>query len=102
MGDPVGAARHVRQALRPDGVLLLVEPNGADRPEDNHHPLGPALLRRLHDDLCTPASLAQEGQLGLGNQAGAARVTEILTTAGFSSARVATSTPINVIVDARP
>jgi len=37
VGDPVGVARHVRQALRLDGVLLLVEPNGADRPEDNHH-----------------------------------------------------------------
>jgi 2-polyprenyl-3-methyl-5-hydroxy-6-metoxy-1,4-benzoquinol methylase len=101
MGDPLGAARRVRQALRPDGVLLLVEPNGADHPEDNHHPLG-RLFYACSTALCTPSSLAQEGQLGLGNQAGTARLTEILTAAGFSSVRVATSTPINVIVDARP
>jgi SAM-dependent methyltransferase len=101
MGDPLGAARRVRQALRPDGVLMLVEPNGADRPEDNHHPLG-RLFYACSTALCTPSSLAQQGRLGLGNQAGTARVTEILSAAGFSSVRVATSTPINVIVDARP
>jgi hypothetical protein len=52
--------------------------------------------------LCTPASLAQEGRLGLGNQSGTARLTGILTEAGFRTVRVATSTPINVIIDARP
>jgi SAM-dependent methyltransferase len=101
MGDPIGAARWVRAALRPGGVLLLVEPAGADRPQDNHHPLG-RLFYACSTALCLPSSLAQEGRLGLGNQAGTTRLTEILTTAGFGSVRVATSTPINVIVDARP
>jgi SAM-dependent methyltransferase len=100
MGDPVGAARRVRQALRPGGVLLAVEPAGADRPEDNHHPLG-RLFYACSTALCTPSSLAQDGQLGLGNQAGTARLAEILSAAGFTTVRVATSTPINVIVDAR-
>ena len=26
MGDPVGAAKHIREALGPDGTLMLVEP----------------------------------------------------------------------------
>src|SRR5205823_207324 len=33
MGDPVGAARHVRQALAPDGTWLIVEPIAGDRTE---------------------------------------------------------------------
>ena len=101
MGDPVAAARHARQALRPGGVLLLVEPAGADHPEDNHHLLG-RLFYAASTAICMPGSLAQEGRLGLGNQAGTARLTDILTEAGFTSVRVATSTPINVIIDARP
>ena len=101
MGDPVGAAGRVRRSLRPGGVALIVEPNGADRPEDNHHPLG-RLFYACSTALCTPSSLAQEGQLGLGNQAGTSRLTEILERAGFGSVEIATSTPINVIVAARP
>jgi hypothetical protein len=101
MGDPVAAARRIRQALRPDGVLLLVEPNGADRPEDNHHILG-RLFYAASTAICMPGSLAQDGHLGLGNQAGPARLTSILTEAGFSTARIATSSPLNVIVEARP
>jgi SAM-dependent methyltransferase len=101
MGDPVGAARHVRDALRPGGVLLLVEPAAADRPEDNHHTLG-RLFYAASTAICMPGSLAQDGQLGLGNQAGSAQLTDILRQAGFTAVRVATSTPINVIIEARP
>jgi SAM-dependent methyltransferase len=101
MGDPVGAARHVRQALRPDGVLLLVEPAAADHPQDNHHALG-RLFYACSTAICMPGSLAQDGQAGLGNQTGTRRLTEILTDAGFTRVTVATSTPINVIIDARP
>ena len=101
MGDPIGAASRVRRSLRPGGVALIVEPNGADRPEDNHHPLG-RLFYACSTALCTPSSLAQDGRLGLGNQAGTSRLTEILGQAGFGSVEIATRTPINVIVAARP
>ena len=40
MGDPVGAAAHVREALAPDGTWLLVEPFANDRIEDNLNPIG--------------------------------------------------------------
>ena len=82
-------------------MLLLVEPAGADRPEDNHHILG-RLFYAASTAICMPGSLAQDGKLGLGNQAGTARLTDILTEAGFTKVRVATSTPINVIIEARP
>ena len=35
MGDPAGAARHIRAALKPDGTWMVVEPMAGDRLEDN-------------------------------------------------------------------
>jgi SAM-dependent methyltransferase len=101
MGDPVGAARHIRSALAPDGVLLVVEPAAGDRVEENHHPLG-RLFYAASTAFCVPTSLSQPGGLGLGNQTGTARVTSLLQEAGFTSVRLATSTPVNVILEARP
>jgi SAM-dependent methyltransferase len=101
MGDPVAVARQLRTALAPGGTLLLVEPNAADRPEDNHHPVG-RLFYAASTLICTPASLAQPGGLGLGNQVGAARLTELLHQAGFGHVRLATSTPVNLVLEVRP
>ena len=101
MGDPVGAARHIREALAPGGTLLLVEPAAADRPEDNHHVLG-RLFYAASTMICTPGSLDQEGALGLGNQVGPARLSELLEQAGFREVRVATTTPVNLVLEARP
>jgi SAM-dependent methyltransferase len=100
MGDPVAAARHIREQLTPDGTLLLVEPRAGDRPEDNHHPLG-RLFYAASTMICTPGSLAQDGALGLGNQAGPARMTALLHEAGFSQVRLATETPVNLVFEAR-
>ncbi len=50
--------------------------------------------------ICTPASLAQEVGLGLGNQVGFARLREILEQAGFTHVRLAT-TPVNPVIEAR-
>lgn len=100
MGDPVGAARHVREQLAPGGTLLLVEPAAADRPQDNHHALG-RLMYAASTMICTPASLAQEVGLGLGNQVGYARLSEILAEAGFAHVRLATTTPVNLVIEAR-
>jgi SAM-dependent methyltransferase len=100
MGDPVGAAKHVHDALAPGGSLLLVEPNAADRPEDNHHLLG-RLFYAASTMICMPGSLAQEVGLGLGNQVGFARLSSILGEAGFSSVKLATNTPVNLVIDAK-
>ncbi|MDQ3841558.1 MAG: SAM-dependent methyltransferase, partial [Actinomycetota bacterium] len=52
--------------------------------------------------LCTPSSLAQEVGLGLGAQAGEARLGQVISEAGFSHFRRATETPFNLVLEARP
>jgi SAM-dependent methyltransferase len=101
MGDPVGAARHVRQALAPDGTWLLVEPMAGDRVEDNLNPVG-RLFYSVSTLVCTPASLAQEVGLALGAQAGEGRLRSVLEQAGFTRIRRATETPFNLVLEARP
>jgi SAM-dependent methyltransferase len=101
MGDPVGAARRVRESLAPDGTWMIVEPAAGDRVEENLHPVGRAYYG-FSTLLCTPASLSQEVGLALGTQAGPARIRDVATAAGFTRFRVATRTPLNVILEARP
>jgi SAM-dependent methyltransferase len=101
MGDPVGAAAHVRETLKPDGTWLLVEPFAHDRVEDNLNPLG-RVYYSVSTLVCTPASLSQEVGLGLGAQAGEKRLTDVLRKAGFSRVRLAAQTPFNLVLEARP
>ncbi len=101
MGDPVGAAAHVRQALAPDGTWLLVEPFAHDRIEDNLNPIG-RIFYAASSFICTPASLSQEVGLGLGAQAGEARLRDVVTQGGFGHFRRATETPFNLVFEARP
>jgi 2-polyprenyl-3-methyl-5-hydroxy-6-metoxy-1,4-benzoquinol methylase len=101
MGDPAGAARHLREAIAPDGTLLLVEPNAGDALEQNLNPVGRTYYG-LSTVICTPGSLAQEVGLGLGAQAGERRLADLLHEAGFSRVRRATETPFNIILEARP
>ena len=77
MGDPVGAARHVRELAEPDGTWMIVEPNAGDRVEDNLNPVGRAFYG-FSTLLCTPASLSQEVGLALGAQAGEARIRDVV------------------------
>jgi SAM-dependent methyltransferase len=101
MGDPVGAARHVRDSLAPDGTWLLVEPFAGDRVEENLNPIG-RVFYGASTMICTPASLAQEVGLALGAQAGEARLREIMKEAGFTRFRRATATPFNLVLEVRP
>jgi SAM-dependent methyltransferase len=100
MGDPVGAARHVRKSLAPGGVWMLVEPFANDRLEDNLNPVG-RLYYSASTLLCTPASLSQEVGLALGAQAGETRLREVLTEAGFTHVRRVAETPANMILEVR-
>ena len=101
MGDPAGAARHVRQSLAPDGTWMIVEPAAGDRVEDNLNPVGRAYYG-FSTLLCTPASLSQEVGLALGAQAGESRIRDIVTSAGFTRFRRASETPFNIVYEARP
>ncbi|HVO53671.1 MAG TPA: class I SAM-dependent methyltransferase [Solirubrobacterales bacterium] len=101
MGDPVGAARQVRQMLAADGTWMIVEPMAGDRIEDNLNPVGRAYYG-FSTFLCTPASLSQEVGLALGAQAGEARIAQVVSEAGFTRFRRAAETPFNLVLEARP
>jgi SAM-dependent methyltransferase len=101
LGDPVGAARRARQALAPDGTLLLVEPLAGDRLEDNLHPVGRTFYG-FSTVICTPNSLSQDVGMGLGAQAGELQLSTVLHRAGFTRVRRAAETPFNLILEARP
>ena len=101
MGDPIGAARQVRQSLAADGTWMIVEPAAGDHVEDNLHAIGRAYYA-FSTLLCTPSSLAQDVGLALGTQAGPARIRDVVTTAGFTRFRVAAQTPFNNVFEVRP
>jgi 2-polyprenyl-3-methyl-5-hydroxy-6-metoxy-1,4-benzoquinol methylase len=101
MGDPVGAATHVRQALKPDGTWMIVEPYAEDAPEANHNPIG-RIMYSASTMLCVPASLAQEVGAALGAQAGENAIRSVVTAGGFTRFRRATQTPFNLVFEARP
>ena len=100
MGDPVGAAQHAYQSLKPDGSVLLVEPFANDKLDDNMTPVG-RLFYAASTFICTPNSLSQEVGLGLGAQAGEKRLRDVFIEAGFKEFRRATETPFNLILEAR-
>ena len=100
MGDPVGAAAHVRQSLKPDGTWMVIEPMAGDRLEDNLNPVG-RLYYGASTLICVPTSLEQEVGAALGAQAGEARLREVITAGGFGRVRRATETPFNMILEAR-
>jgi len=101
MGDPVGAAKHVRQSLSKDGTWMIVEPFAHDDMKDNLNPVG-RVYYSFSTLLCTPCSRSQEVALCLGAQAGEARIRDVVTKAGFTRFRRASETPFNIVYEARP
>lgn len=99
--DPLAAARHIRAALAPGGTFLLVEPNAGDQVADNLNPVG-RLFYGASTMICVAHSMTEEPRTALGAQAGQARLTGILTEAGFTRVRRATETPFNIVLEARP
>lgn len=101
MGDPVGAAAHVRAALADDGSWMIVEPFANDDLKDNLNPVG-RIYYSFSTLLCTPCSRSQEVGMCLGAQAGEKRMKTVVNSAGFSRFRRATQTPFNLVYEARP
>jgi len=101
MGDPAGAAAHIRTVLKSDGTWMVIEPMAGDRLEDNINPVG-RLYYAGSTMVCVPTSLSQEVGAALGAQAGEAKLREVIKGAGFSSVRRATETPFNMVLEARP
>jgi SAM-dependent methyltransferase len=101
LGDPVGAASHVRQALKPDGTVLAVEPFARDRVEENINPIS-QMYYSASTTLCCAHSLSEEVGLALGAQAGESRLQSVFQEAGFTRFRKAMETPVNLILEVRP
>jgi SAM-dependent methyltransferase len=102
MGDPAGAAAHIRQSLKKDGTWMIVEPMAGDSLEHNLNPVG-RLFYAGSTMICIPTSLSQEVGTALGAQAGEAKLREVIGKGGgFSRIRRATETPFNMILEARP
>ena len=101
MGDPRGCAAHIRSLLKNDGAWMIVEPIAADDPAGALASPVTRLYYNASTMVCVPTSLAQEVGEALGAQAGEARLTELLTGAGFGSVRRATEGPFNMVLEAR-
>ena len=101
MGDPLSAARHVRQALKPDGTWLIVEPAAADDVAGNLNPVG-RMYYNFSTLLCVPNALSQAGGYALGAQAGEAAIRQVVTDAGFTRFRRSAETPFNLVYEVRP
>jgi ubiquinone/menaquinone biosynthesis C-methylase UbiE len=101
MGDPLAAARHVRQALKPDGTWLIVEPYAADDTAGNMNPVG-RVYYGASTLLCVPNALSQPGGYALGAQAGEAAIRQVVTDTGFTRFRRAAETPFNLVYEVRP
>lgn len=83
LADPAAALRHIREALRPEGVYLMMEPNMSSDLDDNIHDNGVINygISLLH---CMTQSLAIGGA-GLGAGWGRRRAEEMAREAGFSA-----------------
>jgi len=101
MGDPLTAAKHVRQALKPDGTWLVVEPAAGDDIASNLNPVG-RVYYSFSTMLCVPNALSQPGGYSLGAQAGEAAIRQVATDAGFTRFRRAAETPFNIVYEIRP
>lgn len=100
MGDPGGALRTIRRALKPGGSVMIVEPMAGDTVAENLNPVG-RMYYSASTMVCVPTSLAQETGTALGAQAGEKRLRELILGAGFTSVRRAAETPFNMILEAK-
>lgn len=101
MGDPVGAAAHIKQSLSKDGTWMIVEPFANDQLKDNLNPVG-RVYYSFSTLLCTPCSRSQEVGLCLGAQAGETRIRDVVSSGGFTRFRRAAETPFNIVYEAKP
>jgi ubiquinone/menaquinone biosynthesis C-methylase UbiE len=101
MGDPLGAARHIRDVLKPDGTWMVVEPAAGDSVSDNLNPVG-RVYYGFSTFLCVPSALSQHGGYALGAQAGPEPIRRLATDAGFTRFRRVADTPFNIVYEARP
>jgi 2-polyprenyl-3-methyl-5-hydroxy-6-metoxy-1,4-benzoquinol methylase len=114
MGNPIAVGRHIRNVLKPDGTLMLVEMSSSDKVEENiNSPVGTngyagSIL------VCLPTAFAQMKKskkigtdselvdLPLGGMSGAKAIESLVRACGFSKFRCALKDDFNMILEARP
>ena len=101
MGDPAGAAGHIRQALAADGTWLIVEPLAGDTLASNLNPVG-RIYYSSSTFVCVPNARSQPGGYALGAQAGETAIRQVAEKGGFTRFRRAAETPFNAVYEARP
>lgn len=101
MGDPLAALHGARGILKPDGVIMLVEPNAEADPTTNTHPTG-RLFMALSTALCLPAAIAQKGPRALGNHAGEQALRTLAEQAGLTRWQRVAETPRSAVYSLRP
>jgi ubiquinone/menaquinone biosynthesis C-methylase UbiE len=101
MGDPMGAAKHIRQALADDGTWMIVEPMAGNDVSENLNPVG-RVYYNFSNFLCVPNAKSQAGGYSLGAQAGERAIEDVVRQAGFTRFRRASETPFNLVFEARP
>jgi SAM-dependent methyltransferase len=101
MGNPVGAAQHIREMLAPDGTWMVVEPYAGDSVTDNLNPVG-RVYYSFSTFLCVPNALSQDGGYSLGAQAGEEPIQRLAADAGYTRFRRVAETPFNIVYQARP
>lgn len=99
MGDPVGAIKHARETLVPDGSCLIVEPMAGNTIEENFNIIG-RTFSGASTLCCTANSLALGGP-ALGAVATEDALKDVVLSGGFTEFRRATETPFNRIFEAR-
>ncbi|MDP8971059.1 MAG: class I SAM-dependent methyltransferase [Actinomycetota bacterium] len=98
-GDPVRAARHIRDALAPDGTWMFTEPRTDDELVES---VRARTFYSVSSFVCIPSALAQGGEDALGAQAGETRLQNLVEEAGFTRLRRAAETPAFMVLEARP
>ena len=102
MGDPVGAARHVRESLAPGRHL---DARRADRRRPRRgqpEPGRPDLLLGLHDAVHARLADARRSGWRSAPRPARSRLVDVIRQGGFSQVRVAAQTPFNMVLEARP
>lgn len=117
MGDPFGVARHVKDVLKPDGTLMLVEMAASDKLEENiESPVGTngyagsifvclptAFAEMKKRDKCFGRHGTKElDGLPLGGMAGPSAIEKLLRMCGFSKFRCALKDRFNMVLEAKP
>jgi 2-polyprenyl-3-methyl-5-hydroxy-6-metoxy-1,4-benzoquinol methylase len=99
--DPKAVLARIHEALRPDGLFFMVEPDVAPELEQNINPSG-ALLYAMSTLHCMTVSLAHGGE-GLGAAWGPTRAEQYCREAGFTSfERLDVPNPMNAFYAVRP